>query len=317
MLLVRWLVCGILLLLAGCGQEPVRALKVATNQWIGYEPLYLARYIGAYQQNVDIIQLSSTTDVMRAMRNGNVDVMASTLDEALTLTSQGEDLVVLLAFDFSHGADVVLGRPPVTALEDIKGKRVGVENTGLGALMLSAALDSVGMQPSDVTIINLAPDQHEQAYREHKVDAIIAFEPVATRLQQAGAKRLYDSSAIPELIVDVLVARRSVLEQRSEALADLLLGYYSAREYMVLNQAAAYGFFGKRMKISPVELQSAFDRMYLPSLQDSIRWLSGSSSGFIVARDQLQALMRQRNLLDADAGGQLQSGVAWVKRVTQ
>ena len=95
----------LVILLAGCVQPPERPLKVAAHQWLAYEPLFLARYINAYERPVDVIQLPSSIDSLRALRNGSVDVAAATLDQALLLKSQGEDLVVLLALDFSTTAD--------------------------------------------------------------------------------------------------------------------------------------------------------------------------------------------------------------------
>lgn len=304
-------------MLAGCGQESVRALKVATNQWIGYEPLYLARYIGAYEQNVDIIQLPSATDVMRALRNGNVDVVATTLDEALLMASQGEDLVVLLAFDFSNGADVILAHPEITTLEDIKGKRVGVENTGLGAVMLTAALDYVGYKAADIDLINIPMDSHEQAYIDNVVDVVVTFEPVATRLREAGARQLFDSSAIPGLIVDVLVVRHSALERNQAVLRDLVQGYYRARKYMADNPQDALGFIGRRMKLSPEELKAAYLGLRLPTLQENIQWMQGSPSTFDTTQDRLEKLMRERQLLDHSKNGQLRSGGRWLEQVIQ
>src|SRR5690606_5860610 len=216
----RWILALWVMLMAGCSPQSSHALKVATNSWLGYEPLYLARYIGAYERSVDIVQLPSATDVMRALRNGNVDVAATTLDEALLLASQGEDLVLLMALDFSVGADVVLGRPPIASLKDIKGKRVGVENTGMGALMLSAALEMGGLSFADIRPVNLTIDQHLAAYAKGDIDVVVSFEPVATQLRNQGANLLFDSSAVPDLVVDVLVARRAALRNQDAAVVD-------------------------------------------------------------------------------------------------
>ena len=184
----KWLCILLLVMLGvgGCSDPPGRALKVATNQWLGYEPLYLARYQNSYKTPIDIVQFPSSSDVMRAFRNGNLDAAALTLDEVMFLASQGEDLVVLMALDFSNGADVVLGWPPVTQLKDIEGKQVGVENTALGAMMLSAALDHAGLVASDVSIRNLPEDEQYQAFMQHKVDVLVTFEPLSTRLRNKG-----------------------------------------------------------------------------------------------------------------------------------
>lgn len=315
-MMMRWGGWLVLLVLLGCAQEPARALKVATNQWVGYEPLYLARYIDAYQQNVDVVQLPSATDVMRALRNGNVDVAATTLDEALLLASQGEDLVVLMALDFSSGADVVLARPPIASLKDLRGQRVGVENTGLGALMLSAALEVAGLAVSDIKLVKLTNDQHESGYRDGAVDAVVTFEPAATRLRNSGAVQLFDSSAVPDLIVDVLVARRAVVEQREAGLRDLVNGYYKARDYMQSNPHDANSFFSRRLKMTPDELRRAFSGLRLPTLNENVRWLAGTPSSFDNIRDRLAQLMQEHQLLEDTGRGGLQADGRWLVRAT-
>lgn len=312
----RWILALWVMLMAGCSPQSPHALKVATNSWLGYEPLYLARYIDAYERNVDIVQLPSATDVMRALRNGNVDVAATTLDEALLLASQGEDLVVLMALDFSQGADVVLGRPPIASLRDIKGKRVGVENTGLGALVLSAALDMGGLSFADIRPVNLTIDQHLTAYAKGEIDVVVTFEPVATQLRNQGANPLFDSSAVPDLVVDVLVARRAALQNQNAAVVDLLRGYYQALLYLQTNTVEAHTLIARRMKLSADELQAAFARMRIPTRQDNLGWMTGSPSRFEQTRDRLHQLMAERGLLHPDGNGQLQADAHWLQQVT-
>ncbi|NPU92881.1 MAG: ABC transporter substrate-binding protein [Gammaproteobacteria bacterium] len=312
---------GILLLailylfLAGCQDVSQRPLKVATNQWPGYEPLYLARYLDAFHSDIEVVQLASTTDVMRALRNGSVEVAAMTLDEALLLGSQGEPLSVLMAMDFSNGADVVMAWPEIKSLADIRGKRVGVESTALGAIMLAAALDQAGLTLADVELVDLPSDQHAEALLQHKVDVIVTFEPVRTLLRKAGAVVLFDSSAVPELIVDVLVARREVLESRDEQLQDLVRGYYEARSYMITHPAEAHAFIARRQQLTSLELQHAFAGLRLPSLNDNIRWLAGNPSPFQTQVQQLHRQMRERNLLQGDTEPDLMAAPRWLEGV--
>lgn len=312
---------GILLLailylfLAGCQDVSQRPLKVATNQWPGYEPLYLARYLDAFHSDIEVVQLASTTDVMRALRNGSVEVAAMTLDEALLLGSQGEPLSVLMAMDFSNGADVVMAWPEIKSLADIRGKRVGVESTALGAIMLAAALDQAGLTLADVELVDLPSDQHAEALLQHKVDVIVTFEPVRTLLRKAGAVVLFDSSAVPELIVDVLVVRREVLESRDEQLQDLVRGYYEARSYMITHPAEAHAFIARRLQLTSLELQHAFAGLRLPSLNDNIRWLAGNPSPFQTQVQQLHRQMRERNLLLGDTEPDLMAAPRWLEGV--
>lgn len=313
--LARLALLLVFLLLAGCQEQPLRPLKVATNPWPGYGPLYLARYLQTFQTDIDLVQLTSTTDVMRAFRNGSVDVAAMTLDEALLLMSQGEDLAVLMALDFSNGGDVLMAWPALGGLEHLRGHTVGVENTALGAIMLASALDRAGLTPQDVTVQTVPPDQHVEALKTRTVDVVVTFEPMLTQLRNQGAVVLFDSSAVPDLIVDVLVARRSALEERDQQLQDLVRGYYDARSQMIIQPEETFSYIAQRLQITPLELQRAFAGLRLPSLNDNIRWLTGDPSPFSLAVAQLYREMQRHDLLASDAPLDIRAEPRWLQGV--
>jgi NitT/TauT family transport system substrate-binding protein len=159
-----WLVSfflAMLAILAGCTQEPQTPLRVGTNVWPGYEPLYLARDQGYYPpQSVRLVEYTSASEVIRAFRNGAIDAAALTLDEVLLLAETTPDVSVVLALDVSHGADVILAQPALSSLRDFKGRRVGVEATALGAYMLTRAPQTVDLTPTDVRTVSLEVFEH-------------------------------------------------------------------------------------------------------------------------------------------------------------
>lgn len=69
--------------LAGC--RPVAApLRIASNLWPGYQPLYLAHDLGWLDHDaVRLIELLSATDCMQALIAGTVEGAGLTLDEVL------------------------------------------------------------------------------------------------------------------------------------------------------------------------------------------------------------------------------------------
>ena len=170
LILIPW----ILILVMGCSVDDGRPLRVATNLWPGYEPLYLAQYLGAFDKEVEVIQLSSATEVMRALAQGNLDVAALTLDEVISLMASGSDLELILVLDYSRGGDAI-----VTLQQDVEslnGLRVGLEKTALGAIVLTEALTQQGIPADRVKPVNVSPDEHENALRNGLVDAVVTFE---------------------------------------------------------------------------------------------------------------------------------------------
>ncbi len=298
-LLRRW-VPALLLALAACAKAPEPPLVVGTNVWPGYEPLYLARSLGSLDTHkVRLIEYPSATEVIRALRNHVLDAGALTLDEALLLGQDGIDVDVVLVMDVSNGADVVIGRPGIESPEQLRGRRIGAETTALGAFMVSRFLEVAGLAPDEVTVVPLTLDQHERAFRTGRVDAVVTFEPVKSRLLAAGGRVLFDSSKIPGEIVDVLVVRREALQARRAQLVHLLRAWFEALAYMRAKPEDAARRMAPRLGLPPEKVMDEYDGLLLPDAGENLRMLDGASPALAVAARKLVAVMRARNLLSA------------------
>jgi NitT/TauT family transport system substrate-binding protein len=102
--------------LSAC-QRPEPLVRVATNAWVGYEPLLLARDLGHFDAaNLRLLELTSNSGSLMALASGQTEAAALTLDELLVAREGGLDLQVLMVFDESAGADVVMARPDISDL---------------------------------------------------------------------------------------------------------------------------------------------------------------------------------------------------------
>ena len=274
-------------------QEEV--LRIASNVWSGYETLYLARSLGYYEdKNIRLVELPSNSQVSQSLRNGVIEAACLTLDEALSLMQDGVDLRVVLVMDISHGADVVMARPEIGTLQALRGKRIGVENAAVGATMLDAALVAGELLAEDVTIVPVTVDEHVDAYRAGRIDAVVTFEPVRSKLLQEGARVLFDSSQVPGRIVDVLVVRPEVAVAHAKALRELLKGHFRAREYLASQPQDAAKRMAPRLGENALE---QFVGLSLPDIQENQVLLGGNPPGLRSNAGALADLMLRRKLL--------------------
>lgn len=310
---LKLIVTSLLLVLApGCTLDDGRPLKVATNLWPGYEPLYLAQYLGAFDGEVEVIQLSSATEVMRALAHGNLDVAALTLDEAIRLMARGMDLEPILVLDYSRGGDAIVTLE--AGVTSLSGLSVGVENTALGAIVLTEALSRQGIDFSDIVVVNVSADEHETVLREGRVDAVVTFEPRLSRLLALGGHVLFDTRQAPELVVDVLVARRPVVERRGRQFKKLVAGYLEARRYMDSHHSESEAFFSKRLRLDKAQLRHAFRGLYLPSLEDNRAWFSGQPSPYQKTFGRVLEVMHRHGLVEGQP--EAQNPPAWLLEVS-
>lgn len=286
---------GSAVVLKGCSNRQEPLLRVASNVWPGYETLYLARSLGYYDdKNIRLVEMPSNSQASQTLRNGMIEAACLTLDEALFLMQDGMDLRVVLVMDVSHGADVVMASPEVDSLQALRGKRIGVENAAVGAVMLDAALQAGGLQAEDVTIIPLPVDEHADAYRAGRIDAAVTFEPVRSRLLTMGARVLFDSSQIPGRIVDVFVVRSEIAAAHTKALKELLQGHFRAREYLASQPQDAAKRMAPRLNGDAL---AQFSGLKLPDIEANRDLLGGNSPALKITAGELADLMLQRKLL--------------------
>lgn len=284
---------------AGCSREPQTPLRVGTNVWPGYEPLYLAREQGYYPaESVRLVEYSSASEVIRAFRNGAIDAAALTLDEALVLAETTSGLSVVLVLDVSNGADAILGQPALSTLRDLKGKRVGLETTALGAYVLTRALQTVEMTPSDVRTVSLEISEHERAFREGRVDAVVTFDPARTRLLAAGARQLFDSSRLPGEIVDVLVVRRTFSAKQGGQISQLVHGWFRALDFIRKDRSRAASLMAQRERLSPNDFLKSLQGLNFPTIEANGVMLAGPASTLVHTAEELSRVMLANRLIE-------------------
>lgn len=274
------------------------ALRVALNDWIGYAFLYLARQRAlAQRMELRLIEFPSNTASMTALFNGDVGIAALTLDEVLRAREGGLDAQVILVMDESHGADVIMARPGLGGLAQLKGLRVGVEASAVGALMLSKLLAAAGLTASDVVKVDSTVDRHVQAYRAGEVDVVVTFEPFASALRQEGAVTWVDSRQFPGLIVDVLAVRRDRLHEDPVGHGLLLQSYFQTTSDWRRAPAQAELEIAKHMQMDVEEVSSALKGLKVPDLEANRAWLAGSEPRLMRSARELGALMAAEGLL--------------------
>lgn len=285
-------------IVAGCAQQEPTPLRVGSIVWPGYEPLFVARHLGYLDpKNVSLLEYTSTTQVLSAYNNGTIDAGCMTLDEALLLAQEAPDVRVVLVFDISNGADVIMARPEITGLKALKGRRVGAETTALGAYVLTRALQIAGLDRGEVTIVPLEASEQEAGFKQGEVDAVVTFEPTKTKLREFGARKIFDSTQIPGEIVDVLVVRQSYLLAHADAVAHLIQGWYRGLDYLKTRPLDAARIAAARVHTTPEEFLASLDGLVLPDSKEARRLLVGRAPPLLRTAETLSSVMTAQSLL--------------------
>ncbi len=298
------LLLPLILLLQSCSETVTPPLRLGTNVWPGYEPLYLAQQLG-YLDNkeVRLVEYPSASEVIRAFRNHSLDAATLTLDEALLLQQDGIPVSVILVIDISHGGDVIMARSEIPDMNALKGKRIAVESGALGAYVISRALEIHGMQLADIHVVHLEVSAHETAYRNGEVDAAVTFEPVRTQLLNQGAREIFSSREMPGEIVDVLVVHNDLLLKQKSRLQQLITAWYKAVDELQQKPDSSALIISQRLKVTPAEVLLGYEGLKLPSLEENSKLLAPTGLLHNTIK-RLSATMQQHGLLRDSSSAQ-------------
>jgi NitT/TauT family transport system substrate-binding protein len=306
------------LTLISCAREPDLPLRVGANVWPGYEGLFLARSLGYYRDTpIQLIDFPSAREVIRALRDGAIEMGAVTADEVLLLAESSQNPRVILVMDFSNGADVILARPPIKTMSDLKGRRVGVEPNALGTYMLARALETSGISVRDIEVVPAMLEEHERVFLSRRVEAIVTFEPRRSRLIKAGAVQIFDSSQIPGEIIDLLVVREDSLDRHKRAIESLLRGWFGALDHMAQNPDDAARLMALREKVTPQEFQLSLKGIRLPDREENLRLLGDGEDNLAQRLERLSRVMLKNKLLHDEVETDKLIVSSFVKQVGQ
>lgn len=287
-------------------------LRVGTTLWPGYEPLYLAKEMNVYKEDIRMIEYPSTSEVLRAFKNYTLEVAALTLDEVVLLAEANVPVEIILVLDISEGADVIMARPAIKNMQGLIGARVAVESTAVGAYTLSRALEVHDINISQVSLVNVENSSHKDTYNDNIADAVVTYEPVRTQLLNEGAIEIFNSTEIPGEIVDVLVAHKETIQSHEDELSDVLQGWFKALAQMQAKPDSSFNFIASRMKVTPKEAKDSYIGLSLPNLKTNKEMLAPPSltlektfnrltqhmkdSGLILQTTQPKAMLNSRFL---------------------
>ncbi|MES2554392.1 MAG: ABC transporter substrate-binding protein, partial [Pseudomonadota bacterium] len=198
--------------------EAAAPLKIGYSDWPGWVAWQVAIEKGWFKEaGVDVkfdwFDYSASMDAFAA---GKIDAVTVTNGDALVTGAGGAKNVMIIVTDYSNGNDMIVGKPGIKSLKDLKGKKVGLEVGLVEHLLLLNGLQKAGLKESDLTIVNTKTNETAQALASGDLAAIGAWQPNSgeAMMRVPGAKPIYTSADEPGLIYDVLTVSPSSLSSR-------------------------------------------------------------------------------------------------------
>jgi NitT/TauT family transport system substrate-binding protein len=295
------LLAAAILGLASCmSYEP--PLRIALIRWPPFEFLHLAQEKGYFAEEgveVRLIEFVAVNDTQRAFEHDKIDGGTFSLFQVLQNRDQlTRKMQIPLVIDFSDGADVLMARPQIADVRGLRGHRVGATLSPLDIFFLTRALEMHGLTLQDVSLVYVRQGDMAEALREGKVDAITAYPPNTTEIENAGiARPIFSSSRIPGEIVDVLALDEAVVHKRPDDVAALIRAFYRAVRFAQEHPEEAWQIMSARERVKPEEFRDALQAgITLVPLADQQKFL-GKSSILPGVAARVSQVLKEKGLL--------------------
>lgn len=283
--------------LLSAGPASAEPLKIAYSDWPGWVAWEIGIQKGWFDDagvDVEFVWMDYVAS-MDAYAGGQVDAVTMTNGDALVTGATGKPSVGIIINDFSNGNDKIVGGPGIESIEDLKGKKVGVEIGFVCHLLLLKGLETAGMTEADVELVNMSTNDAAQTLASGDVAAVGAWQPNSGQAlaEVAGSSEIFTSADAPGIIYDLLYVSPESLKAQRDEWMKVVGVWYQIVDYLQdpASMDEALEILSARVEITPEEYRPFFGGTKILTLDEALEvWEDaegfGSVYGSSVIADQ-------------------------------
>jgi len=185
---------------------------------------------------------------------------------------------------------------PIKSVEELKGKKIATTKASYGQKLLIALLEKNKMSVEDIQFVHMTMDDLTAALVRGDVDAGVMWDPLITRMEDAGEiKIIADGTGIYEAYA-VLMASGDMVGKNPQVVDAMLKAFQRGRDYLQQSPEECVKILGEDIKIPPAQMTKIVAKF---NYDDKI------TDKFIVDMKDTEAFMRKNGLIknpvDVDA----------------
>ncbi len=189
-------------------------------------PVLIAKDLGLYKKygvDVETVALEDGVKVFRAMLAGSLDVAQAPGATTIVAISKGSPVKTILATLYKFEASMVV-HDNIKTMADLKGKRIGIQQPGGFADILSKAiLRNAKIDPKDVNFVSIASEDVPALVADQVDTAILHVEQEMLAKEKVPSlhaiARMWEVQ--PKQVYTVYSVREDTLKNKAAALAGL------------------------------------------------------------------------------------------------
>lgn len=267
--------------------EPIKKLNLGVETSLLASAVWVSENNGYFKQeglDLTIKGFDSGKASFLAMLRGEVDVSTVAPTPIMFQSFERQDFSVLSTFTYSYNDIKVIARHDkgIDTVADLKGKRIGTPAGTTGQFFVEAFLIHNQIMVSEVDVIDIVPSDLPDALNDHRVDAIVIWEPHghrALQLLKDSAIRL-PSSDVYKVMFNFMVMN-DFAGKNPEVLKRFLRSIDKATRFVRNNKEESQVIVAKRLNLEresvnafwdDFEPEISLDQSLVITLEDEARW---------------------------------------------
>jgi NitT/TauT family transport system substrate-binding protein len=198
------------------------------------------KWADKYGIEIDVVEVNDYSTSINQYTAGAFDALTITNMDTLAVPAVGGvDSTSIITGDYSNGNDAVILKDKAK-FADIKGQNVNIVQYSVSQYLLDRGLQLHGMTERDVKIVNTSDADMAAAFLTPDVTAVVTWNPIVEQIDaDAGAHNVFNSSAIPGEILDLVIVNTKTLDANPDFAKALCGIWYETLGIMLADTPAA------------------------------------------------------------------------------
>jgi NitT/TauT family transport system substrate-binding protein len=260
--------------------QALRKVKIGSAFTTTTNAAYLMpKYLKPEGIDAEIISFPSLVQRMQAVASGDVDVGNGGLSATMQVDVKGFPMAVL-----ANGCDggwMLVAKPDITSFQQLKGKKIAVQNGSIGLVSLLWKLKHEGLEGA-VDLAYMDNQDQPIPLMRGDVQAICCFEPYATLAELQGwGKKLWVPYDTPMGKTNLgFVASAAFVKKEPALTRTIVQAHVKATNEMASDPAIAIKTTIDQFKMTPEVAAASTKNLFFtaesgPHFQDGLKALAG------------------------------------------
>jgi len=207
-----------------CSSQDSKLIRISTNAWIGYAPLFYAQEKGYLTKlNMKLINNVSLVEAAEVYAIGQAEMVTATQHEYFALQRTTKDITPVILIDRSYGGDMVLSNKSLEELQQAQKIYAYLEIDSINSEVLKEFMYLAHLDEDKMEFINKDQDKIQALQNDSsKAILITTYSPYDVKLKQKGFQELASTKDEQSLlVVDMLCAKKSLVANETKRLQKL------------------------------------------------------------------------------------------------